>query len=325
MVNVIFDVDTGHDDAIALMMAMAYPEKIRILGITTVAGNQTVEKVTENTLKVLDYLNCSIPVAKGNAVPIRRPLEVQPAAHGISGMDGPMLPAPISSAEELHAVEFLRRTLEALKEKVTIISLAPMTNLAFFVRMYPQLLHKIEKIEIMGGSLYSGNIIEKAEFNIYHDPDAAKIVFESGVPIVMSGLEICRKTAIAHADMGQLKGQGKAAQLIYELLDFYCGYSRSRGREESEIFDMTPVFHILWPEMFQSEYYHIGIETEGTLCRGMTVADLRQDRDRTQDRTEVLIEVQFEQYQKKFFESIHKLDQLLTENNSFLLQKPMLY
>lgn len=316
MVNVIFDIDTGHDDAIALMIAMAYPEKINILGITTVAGNQTVDKVTDNTLKVLDYLNQQIPVAKGNARPIRRPLEVQPDAHGVSGMDGPNLPQAVSRVEEVHAVEFLRKTIEACQEKVTIISLAPMTNLAFFVRMYPQLLYKIEKIEMMGGSLYSGNIVEKAEFNIYHDPDAAKIVFESGIPIVMSGLEICRKTAIAHTDMETLKEQGKAAQLIYELLEFYCGYSKKRGREESEIFDMTPVFHILWPELFQSEFYHIGIETEGTLCRGMTVADFRQDRDKMLDTTEVLTEVKIEEYQKKFFESISRFDQILEQAES---------
>lgn len=311
MRNLIFDVDTGHDDAIAILMALAHPEKVRVLGITTVAGNQTVEKVTDNTLKLLDYLGFRIPVARGNDRPIRRPLEVQPQAHGESGMDGPRLPDAVSSPVKLHAVEFLREKLAESEEKITLVSLAPMTNLAFFVRMYPQLLHKIEKIEVMGGSIYSGNIIEKAEFNIYHDPDAAKIVFDSGVPIVMSGLEVCRKAAIPHEDMRRLKGQGKAAQLIYELLEFYCHYARDRGWSSSEIFDMTPVFHILWPELFQSEFYRISIETEGTLCRGMTVADFRGDRDRRRDTTEVLMEVDRGRYQRCFFESIARLEGLV--------------
>lgn len=313
MTNLIFDVDTGHDDAIAIMMALAHPEKVRVLGITTVAGNQTVEKVTANTLKLLDYLGYDIPVAAGADRPIRRPLEVQPEAHGESGMDGPHLPEAASRPVDLHAVEFLRKTLAESEEKVTLVTLAPLTNLAFFVRMYPQLLGKIERIEMMGGSLYSGNIIEKAEFNIYHDPDAAAIVFDSGVPIVMSGLEVCRRAAILHEDMNRLEGQGKVSQLIYELLDFYCHYSRDRGWNSSEIFDMTPVFHILWPEMFRSEFFHVRVETEGTLCRGMTAADFRGDRDRRKDTTEVLLTVDREQYQKHFFEGIAKLERLVKQ------------
>lgn len=313
MVHVIFDVDTGHDDAIAIMMALAHPERIKVLGITTVAGNQTVEKVTDNTLKLLDYLGYAIPVAPGLSKPIRRPLEVQPKAHGETGMDGPCLPAAKSCPVNIHAVEFLRQVLEESEQKITIVSLAPMTNLAFFVRMYPQLLGKIEKIEMMGGSIFSGNIIEKAEFNVYHDPDAAQIVFESGVPIVMSGLEVCRETAIPHVVMKQLKGQGKVSHLIYELLEFYCGYARRRGWDSSEIFDMTPVFHILWPELFRSAFYHVQIETEGTLCRGMTVADFRRERDTGRDTTEVLLEVDLERYQSYFFESIAKLERLVAQ------------
>lgn len=313
MVDVIFDVDTGHDDAIAIMTALAYPEKINILGITTVAGNQTVEKVTDNTLKLLDYLGCSVPVAAGLKRPLRYPLEVQPEAHGESGMDGPVLPPAESRALEIHAVEFLHRALAESDKKVTIIALAPLTNLAFLIRMYPELISKIEKIEMMGGSLYSGNITEKAEFNVYHDPDAAKIVFESGIPIVMSGLEVCRKTAISHTAMEQLKEKGKVSQLVYELLYFYCHYSRDRGWDSSEIFDMTPVFHILWPELFESKYYHIGIETESAAYRGMTAADFRGDRDRTKDRTEVLLDVKQEKYEKLFFETVEKLDKLLKQ------------
>ncbi len=316
MVDVIFDVDTGHDDAIAIMTALTYPEKINILGITTVAGNQTVEKVTDNTLKLLDYLGCFIPVAAGLTRPIRYPLEVQPEAHGESGMDGPVLPPAKSRTLGIHAVEFLRKTLEESDRKVTVIALAPLTNLAFFIRMYPELISKIEKIEMMGGSLYAGNITEKAEFNIYHDPDAAKIVFESGIPIVMSGLEVCRKAAIPHDAMEQLKGKGKVSQLVYELLYFYCHYSRERGWDSSEIFDITPVFHILWPELFESKYYHIGIETESPAYRGMTAADFRGDRDRTKDRTEVLLDVNLEKYQERFFETIAKLEKMLKQDLS---------
>ncbi|MPM83439.1 Pyrimidine-specific ribonucleoside hydrolase RihA [bioreactor metagenome] len=165
-------------------------------------------------------------------------------------------------------------------------------------------------ITIMGGSLYSGNIIPKAEFNIYHDPDAAKLVFNSGVKVIMSGLEVCYSGGVPHQALEVFKNKGRASVLVDELLEFFTQYSRTRNIPWSPIFDMTPIIHLLKPEIFESVHYHVDIETEGELCRGMTVADLREPLDPQTFNTEVLLSVNNEAFVKYFIASIMRLDQM---------------
>lgn len=266
------DCDPGHDDVLAILLALAHPEQINIKGITTVAGNSTVQNVTENILKVLDYIGVSIPVAMGCARPIRREPEPQPAAHGVSGMDGPDLPAPMSRVDARHAVTFLFEEILRQDEPVTIISLAPMTNLAILFETYPEVRNRVERICLMGGSLHGGNILPRSEFNIYHDPEAAKIVFGSGIPITMSGLEVCAEAKTMLKDFEPLKHGGRVSRLAYELMDYYSGYARDRDWDYTNVFDAVPVAQILSPELFVGTKYRVAIETEGELCRGMTVA-----------------------------------------------------
>ncbi len=267
-----FDCDPGHDDVLAILLALAHPEQINIKGITTVAGNSTVQNVTDNILKVLDYIGVSIPVAMGCARPIRREPEPQPVAHGVSGMDGPILPAPRSKADARHAVTFLHDEILRQDEPVTIISLAPMTNLAILFETYPEVRDHVERICLMGGSLHGGNILPRSEFNIYHDPEAAKIVFGSGILITMSGLEVCAEAKTMLKDFEPLKHGGRVSRLAYELMDYYSGYARERGWDYTNVFDAVPVAQILSPELFTGTKHRVGIETEGDLCRGMTVA-----------------------------------------------------
>ena len=308
--RVLIDCDPGHDDIIAILIALAHPETFTILGLTTVAGNQTVDKVTDNLLRVLDHLGVSIPVAKGCAMPIRRLPEPQPGAHGTSGMDGPVLPEAVSTPVALGAVPFLYQTIMQQEAPVTIIELAPMTNLALLLQYYPEVKTRIAAVHMMGGSLYSGNILARAEFNLYHDPEAARIVFRSGIPIVMSGLEVCGRARTYFCEYAPLKAGGKASVLTYELLEFFSGYCRRQGKDYTTVFDAVPVIHLLEPGIFRSGRHNIDIETEGELCRGMTAEDAREAPD-IENGVTVLEDVDQRRYMELLVGSIRKLDDLL--------------
>jgi pyrimidine-specific ribonucleoside hydrolase len=309
-VRVLIDCDPGHDDIIAIMTALANPDIVTVLGFTTVAGNQTVEKVTDNLLRVLDHLGISLPVAKGCDRPICRPPEPQPNAHGSSGMDGPILDAAMKKQVELGAVQFLYEKIMQEPEPVLLISLAPMTNLALLLSCYPQIRKKIAAIHLMGGSLYSGNILARAEFNMYHDPEAARIVFRSGVPLYMSGLEVCNRARTYFSEYAQLESGGKASKLMYDLMTFYSEYNRKLGKDYTMIFDAVPIVHLIAPSLFTAHSYNIDIETEGTLCRGMTVVDTRVDAP-IQNHVTVLEDVDRVGYMRVLLDSIKRLDGML--------------
>ncbi len=308
MRKILIDCDPGHDDIIAIMVALAHLDELSIIGFTTVAGNQTVAKVTNNLLKVCDHLAIDYDVAIGADKPLNRYSEIQPQAHGESGLDGPILADPIRTPIAYSAVEYLKEQLLNSKEKITLVALGPLTNIAQLLISYPEVIKHIDVISIMGGSLYSGNILPKAEFNIYHDPEAAKIVFNSGVKIIMSGLEVCYSGGVDHNLLEVFKDKGKASKLVYDLMGFYTRFSKERNIPYSPIFDMTPIIHLLRPEWFSSVSYHVDIETEGQLCRGMTVADMREPIDPNKINTEILISVDNKKFVNFFIESILSLD-----------------
>ncbi len=280
MRRIIIDCDPGHDDIMAILLALAHNEEFEILGITTVAGNQTLDKVTNNILKVEDYLGLNIPVYKGYDKPLIRPAEPQPLAHGESGMDGPVLPDPVSRPMPMHALEFMKQAVSE-HDKVTVVALAPLTNIALFLKTYPQLCGKIESIALMGGAVNSGNIQKKSEFNIYHDPEAAKIVFDSGVHIIMAGLEVCYAGSILLKEADEFKNGGKVSKLCYDLMQFYGQYAVNRGWDRTAIFDITPVIYLLKPDLFQAEEMDVDIELNGQYTRGMTVCTETQEHPKT--------------------------------------------
>jgi pyrimidine-specific ribonucleoside hydrolase len=311
MYHILFDCDPGHDDAMALMLMAAHPEVFHILGITTVAGNQTVDKVTVNALKLTEYLGLTeIPVSVGAEKPLTREAEPQPAAHGESGMDGFDMPEPVKTVTGKHAVDFMRETILAATEPVTILATGPMTNVALLLMTCPEAKEKVDRIAIMGGSVHSGNILPKAEFNIYHDPEAARIVFRSGIPVVMSGLEICSLAEVPFEKYEELAGEGKASDLTVGLLDFFSQYSRVRGWTGTTIFDLTAAMQLLHPEIFTSEKMVMDVETQGDLCRGMTVADFRSDIQ-AEKNVEVLTGVDQDAYVAYFQEAIRILNRKL--------------
>lgn len=306
--NLIIDCDPGHDDIMAILCALNHPEAFNILGYTTVCGNQLVDKVTRNLCQVLTVLNVCQEVAVGYDAPLFYAPEPQPGAHGETGLDGPSLPEPTIQPVKLHAIEWMKQKLEASDTKVTLVALAPLTNVAMLLKTWPHLKSKIECITLMGGGIAKGNILEKAEFNIYEDPHAAKIVFESGVPIIMSGIEVCDDCAILHHEIDALKGQGPVSDLCHDILQFFSQYGRLRGTDRSPLFDVAPIMHLLHPEFFTSKKYPVSIEVSGVHTRGMTVVDQRSFIDERTINTEVLLTCDREKFIQVFLNDLKSLD-----------------
>ncbi|WP_313640642.1 nucleoside hydrolase [Paenibacillus sp. FSL K6-0276] len=307
---IIIDCDPGHDDAIAILLAIANSEKLDLRGITTVGGNQILDKITENALKVISFVNAEIPVAKGAAGPLFGKLVTGEEAHGESGMDGPLLPPSKFRPVEEGAVEFMLNIIRSSEEKITLVPMAPLTNIALLITAYPEIKERIEKISLMGGGISYGNVTSTAEFNIYVDPEAARIVFESGIPITMSGLDVTDKAAIFEDEIVALKERGPVSTMVGELLDFYSIYGKKMGYVGSALHDPCAVAWLLHPELFESEHLYVTVETEGKMTRGMTVADKRKKTDRPAN-VEVLVGVDREAFMKLIFDSLEKLDQEL--------------
>lgn len=300
--KIIFDCDPGHDDIFAILFALAHPERFEILGFTTVAGNQTLEKVSNNLANVLDYLHISLPIYKGYDKPITKPLEVQPQAHGESGMDGPVFIEKNHHFQMKHAIEFYKEMLE-VHDKITIVAIGPLTNIALMIKTYPHLCHKIECISCMGGGIAEGNIQKRSEFNIYHDPEAAKIVFESGVPIVLSPLEVCIKGSITFKEMEAFHHNQSVSKLVYDLFSFYSKYSKEHNFSSSPIFDVCPIYYLYKPELFKGFNANVYIELNGNYTQGMTITEKCE-----KSQTRVLYDVDRKTFIDDFTESIFELD-----------------
>src|SRR3954469_13777344 len=200
---VIIDCDPGHDDAMALLLALASPE-LELSAVTTVAGNQTLEKVTANAIRVLDVVGAdAIPVAAGADRPLIHPAGVASDVHGESGLDGPDLPPPSRAPEPLHAVELMARELR--KRPLTLVPVGPLTNIALLIATYPDLVENIQDIVVMGGAIGLGNVTPSAEFNIWCDPEAAARVFASDADVTMVGLDVTHRAMLSAARADALR------------------------------------------------------------------------------------------------------------------------
>ena len=191
--KIILDCDPGHDDAIAIMLAARHPA-IDLLGITIVAGNQTLNKTLVNGLNVCQKLDINVPIHAGMPKPIMREQIVADNIHGESGLDGPIFAPLVRKAESKHAIQYIIDTLMNSDGDITLVPVGPLTNIAVAMRMQPAILPKIREIVLMGGAYGTGNFTPSAEFNIYADPEAARVVFTSGVPLVMMGLDLTNQT-----------------------------------------------------------------------------------------------------------------------------------
>jgi pyrimidine-specific ribonucleoside hydrolase len=274
---VIIDCDPGHDDALAITLALARPE-LEVLGITTTGGNSTLANTTRNALRVLALLDRpDVPVAAGPDQPLVRPLETAPEVHGVSGLDGADLPEPMSAPRPEGALEFLRATLAASPEPVTLIPVGPLTNIGLLLRTYPAIADRIGHICLMGGAMRAGNWTPAAEFNIWVDPEAARIVFRSGLPITMCGLEVTHKALMGLPEIDRLRAIGtRPARVFADLLQFFTKFHVERyGTADTPIHDAVAVAHVALPGMVATRRYHVDVETTGELTRGRTVVDDR--------------------------------------------------
>lgn len=274
---IIMDCDPGHDDAIAILLALA-SDKLDVKAITTVAGNQTVEKTFNNALRVLSFVDKYVPVAKGASKPLIRDLETAPEVHGESGLEGPELPEPTIEPSELSAIDLMVDVIMNSEEKITIVPTAALTNVATLFLTHPEVKDKIEEISLMGGACDGGNWTPSAEFNILVDPEAADIVFRSGVPITMCGLDVTHKAQIYKDEIEVIRGLGnKTSVMVAELLDFFAIFHKNEdfGFEGPPLHDPCAVAYLIDPTIFTTSKHFVEIETKGELTLGATVVDVR--------------------------------------------------
>ncbi|HUX13893.1 MAG TPA: nucleoside hydrolase [Spirochaetia bacterium] len=307
MHNIIIDTDPGLDDAIAILLALAYPEACTVKAITTVAGNQTIEKVTRNALKILNFAGVRVPVAAGAPKPLARELLVESRIHGETGLNGSNLPDPDFTAENRSAEELLLEVLHAGEDPITLVPIGPATNIALLFRNHPDVKQRIGLISLMGGSLSAGNITMAAEFNVYTDPEAAKEVFASGIPIVMSGLDVTHKAYITTAEIDELRARGPASLLVANLVSFYGVHYEKAGMPGAALHDPCSIAYLIRPDLFSHEDLFVDVETKGDLTRGMTVAD-RRPASRNRPNVRVLVDVDRKSFIELLFEGLGRID-----------------
>lgn len=275
-IPIILDCDPGHDDALAIALALARPE-LEVLAITTVAGNAGLAATTDNALRVLTLLgHTEVPVAAGAGAPLLRPPRAAANVHGVSGLDGADLPERAVGARPEHAIELIRALVERSPGPVSLVPTGPLTNIALLIRTYPRLLPRIERICLMGGALGEGNTTASAEFNIWADPEAAAIVFEAGRPLTMIGLDVTHQAIVTSADAARLAALGtRPGRVFADLLEFFGRFHRERyGWDGSPVHDAVAVAHLAQPGLVRTEAYRVDVETAGELCRGRTVVDV---------------------------------------------------
>ncbi len=280
-IPILIDCDPGHDDAIAILLALASPE-VELRGVTTVAGNQTLDKTTRNALVTLEVAGrTDIPVAAGADAPLRRELRTAAHVHGDSGLDGPELPEPSARPVDADAADFLAAVIEP---GVVLVPTGPLTNVALMLERHPDVRGRLERIVWMGGAIAEGNITPAAEFNAFVDPEAAAAVFASGIPVTLIGLDVTHKALFTRAHAERLRGAGRTGRFVAELSDFFqLFHERSYTFAGSPIHDAMAVGHVIDPTLVGTRPANIEIELESRFCDGRTVVDLRGVTGRAQN------------------------------------------
>ena len=276
---ILVDCDPGHDDAIALLLALASPE-VELVGITTVAGNSTLDKTTANALRVLEFAGRGdVPVAAGAAQPLVRARDVAAHVHGETGLDGPDLPPPAGAPIAAHAVSFLAEQIRARDGAITLIPIGPLTNVALLLAQEPDA--RPERIVLMGGSIGEGNRTPAAEFNIWADPEAARRVFESGIDVTMVGLDVPPQALMTAEHTEALRRAGRVGAMAAELLDFYGRFHRRTYSDlpGSPLHDPVAVAHVIRPGLVDVRRARIDVDCGWEQGRGRTNVDWRGRHD----------------------------------------------
>lgn len=275
---ILLDCDPGHDDAIALLLAQGNPG-IELVGVTTVVGNQTLDKVTRNALSVARVAGISgVPFAAGCSRPLIRDAVTAHSIHGESGLDGPSLPEPVRALDPRHAVDLIIDTImEREPGTVTLVPTGPLTNIAMAARKEPRIVSRVREVVLMGGALHTGNWSAVAEFNIAVDPEAAHIVFRAGWPLTMVGLDVTHQALATREVLSRIAAVGTApARFVGDLLDFFTrAYRDSEGFVAPPVHDACAVAYVIDPSVLTVRKAPLDVELAGALTTGMTVADMR--------------------------------------------------
>lgn len=272
----IIDCDTGTDDAIAIVCALQNRDLFDIKAITTVAGNVTLAKTSTNTLNLIDMLNHNdIEIALGAEKPLSRTL-VCAISHGESGIGDIKLPTSKRGFSKSTAIELIYKYAKESNGELIILATGPQTNLAHAIKTYPDITALIKHVYIMGGSLIGGNMTQASEFNAYVDPEALKIVVDSIIPTTMIGLDVTLQLSLPQWVIDKISTiNSKDAKFVSDIFEYNLRYKKKMGYEEANLHDVAAFCAIVAPKLFTMDKYYIEVETEGTITRGMTVADFR--------------------------------------------------
>ena len=276
--KIIIDTDPGQDDAVAILLALASPEDIDVLGITAVAGNVPLELTAKNARIICELAGkTDVPVYAGCDRPLGRDLVTAEHVHGKTGLDGPDLPGPTMPLADGHAVDFIIDTLRReAPGTVTLCPLGPLTNIATALQRAPEIAERVQQIVLMGGAYFEvGNITPAAEFNIYVDPQAAEIVFSSGIPITVMPLDVTHKALTSAEWVGEMKSLGtEVGRMVAAWTDFFERFDMEKyGSEGAPLHDPCTIAYLLQPDLFSGRHINVEIETQSDLTLGMTVAD----------------------------------------------------
>lgn len=276
--KILLDCDPGHDDAVAMMLAWGNPS-IELLGITTVGGNQTLDKVTRNALSVATVVGMhDVPIAAGCRLPLVRPVEIAPDVHGDSGLDGVELPEPAVELDPRHGVDLIIETIMSNEPgTVTLVPTGPLTNIAMAARKEPRIVERVQEVVLMGGGYHVGNWSPVAEFNIKVDPEAAHIVFNEKWPIVMVGLDLTHQ-ALATDEVAERIAAvpGSVSQFTLGLFTFFRkAYQDAQGFDFPPVHDPCTLAYLIDPTIVETVKAPVDVELNGSLTTGMTVADFR--------------------------------------------------
>lgn len=276
--KIIIDTDPGQDDAIAILLALASPEDVTVLGITAVAGNVPLDLTQKNARIICELAQkTDVPVFAGAKRPLERPLVTAEHVHGKTGLDGPQLPDPKMTLQDQHAVDFIIQTLRAEPSgTVTLCPLGPLTNIAAAFNQAPDIIERVQEVVLMGGAYFEvGNITPTAEFNIYVDPEAAEIVLKSGADITMMPLDVTHKALVTKNRNDRFRALETAVGVaVAEMTDFFERFDREKyGSDGAPLHDPTVIAYLINPKLFTGRYVNVEVETKSELTLGMTVAD----------------------------------------------------
>lgn len=284
--KIIIDTDPGQDDAVAILLALASPEEIEVLGITCVAGNVPLELTSKNARIICELAGRpDVKVYAGCDRPLGRELVTAEHVHGETGLNGPVLPDPTMPLQDQHGVDYIVETLRAAAPKsITLCPLGPLTNIATALQRAPEIAEAVQEIVLMGGAYFEvGNITPTAEFNIYVDPEAADIVFKSGIPIVVMPLDVTHKALVTQPRNDAFRAIGNVAgTAVAQMTDFFERFDKEKyGSSGAPLHDPCVTAYLIRPDLFAGRHINVEIETQSDLTMGMTVADWWRVTDRT--------------------------------------------